>query len=76
MDTALAHLAGALGVKCWIMLPFAPDWRWQLDKHYTPWYSSVRLFRQQERNDWKSVVDQITSSLAEFHATETGTKNN
>jgi tetratricopeptide (TPR) repeat protein len=76
VDTALAHLAGALGVKCWIMLPFAPDWRWQLDKHYTPWYSSVRLFRQQERNDWKSVVDQITSSLAEFHATETGTKNN
>ncbi len=66
VDTALAHLAGSLGVMCWIMLPFAPDWRWQLDNHYTPWYSSIRLFRQQKRNNWTSVIDQITSSLAVF----------
>ena len=75
VDTALAHLAGSLGVKCWIMLPFAPDWRWQLNDHYTPWYSSVRLFRQQKRNNWKSVVDEITSKLAEIYATETHIKN-
>ena len=69
VDTALAHLAGSLGVKCWIMLPFAPDWRWQLDKSDTPWYPSIKLFRQQERSNWAPVINQIASSLKDFPAT-------
>ena len=67
VDTALAHLAGSLGVKCWVMLPFAPDWRWLLDNDNTPWYSSITLFRQQKRNSWESVVNQIMSALENFH---------
>ena len=63
VDTALAHLAGSLGVKCWIMLPFAPDWRWLLNKRYSPWYSSITLFRQQKRGNWKDVIKQIMSSI-------------
>ena len=67
VDTALAHLAGSLGVKCWVMLPFAPDWRWLLGSDNTPWYSSITLFRQQKRNSWESVVNQIMSALENFH---------
>jgi hypothetical protein len=66
VDTALAHLAGSLGVKCWVMLPFAPDWRWLLGSDNTPWYSSITLFRQQKRNSWESVVNQIMSALENF----------
>ena len=51
-DTSPAHLAGALGVPVWVALPFAPDWRWLLDREDSPWYPTMRLFRQKRRGEW------------------------
>ena len=64
VDTSVAHLAGALGVPCWLLLPFAPDWRWQLGRDDTPWYTSLRLFRQSTPGAWNEVVARIVSELA------------
>jgi len=62
-DSAPAHLAGALGVPCWIALKQVPDWRWFLDRNDSPWYPSVRLFRQQAMGDWDSVFDAMRREL-------------
>ncbi len=62
-DTAIAHLAGALGIPTWIALGYVPDWRWLLDRSDSPWYPSVRLFRQPSMGDWSSVFDQIAQAL-------------
>jgi Tfp pilus assembly protein PilF len=62
-DTALAHLAGALGVPAWVALPFAPDWRWLLEREYSPWYPSIRLFRQQRWGDWDGVFQCMAGEL-------------
>ena len=67
-DTAIAHVAGALGVKVWVALKHAPDWRWLLDREDSPWYPSMRLFRQQTREDWRGVFGQIEQALVSFIA--------
>jgi ADP-heptose:LPS heptosyltransferase len=58
-DTALAHLAGALGIKTWVVLKYVPDWRWMFDRKDSPWYPSVTLYRQQSMDDWSPVFDQM-----------------
>jgi hypothetical protein len=63
VDTSLAHLAGALGKPVWVLLPYAPDWRWLLDRADSPWYPTMRLFRQQKIGDWRAPVDAVASAL-------------
>lgn len=62
-DTSIVHLAGALGKPVWVVLPFVADWRWMADREDTPWYPQMRLFRQTDRGDWKSVFDRIAEKL-------------
>jgi Flp pilus assembly protein TadD len=64
-DTSIAHLAGALGVPTWIALNYVPDWRWLLQRADSPWYPSVRLFRQDELGDWLGVFRKIRGALLE-----------
>jgi len=63
IDNSTAHLAGALGVPVWVLLPFAPDWRWLLDREDCQWYPTMRLFRQTELGNWQSVVERVRRSL-------------
>jgi hypothetical protein len=63
VDTAVAHLAGALGKSVWTLLPFVPDWRWMLNRDDSPWYPTMRLFRQPSLGDWESVIDKIKDEL-------------
>ncbi|MBP0596692.1 tetratricopeptide repeat protein [Herbaspirillum sp. LeCh32-8] len=64
VDTAAAHLAGALGLPVWIALPFAPDWRWFLNRHDSPWYPTARLLRQQRAGEWGDVILTMKAALA------------
>jgi tetratricopeptide (TPR) repeat protein len=63
VDTSVAHLAGALGCPTWILLPYTPDYRWLLDRDDSPWYPSVRLFRQSEIREYESVLDRVRDEL-------------
>jgi tetratricopeptide (TPR) repeat protein len=62
-DNTIAHLAGALHKATWVLLPFTPEWRWQLNRTDSPWYPSLQLYRQNGRNDWQSALNQITADL-------------
>ena len=64
-DTAIGHLAGALGVATWLAVPAVPDWRWLLQGEGSVWYPSLRLFRQKERGDWSSVFGEMAQALAQ-----------
>jgi ADP-heptose:LPS heptosyltransferase len=64
VDTAVAHLAGALAKPVWTLLPFASDWRWFLDRDDSPWYPTMRLFRQLRGGDWESVIEHVCGELA------------
>ncbi len=63
VDTSVAHLAGALGRPAWVLLPFSPDYRWLLGRDDSPWYPSLRLFRQTETREYGSVVDRVRAEL-------------
>jgi ADP-heptose:LPS heptosyltransferase/Tfp pilus assembly protein PilF len=64
VDTAMGHLAGALGKPAWILIPKAADWRWLLDREDSPWYPTVRLFRQHKPGDWDAPLSRLRSALA------------
>ena len=64
-DTSVAHLAGALGKECWVLLPFIQEWRWSIDLSYCPWYNSVKLFKQSTPDDWDGVFEDVKKCLNE-----------
>jgi tetratricopeptide (TPR) repeat protein len=64
VDTSVAHLCGALGIPAWVMVAFAPDWRWLLAREDSPWYGSVKIFRQESRGDWTGVMQRVAADLA------------
>jgi tetratricopeptide (TPR) repeat protein len=66
VDTGVAHLAGALGRPAWVLLSYVPDWRWSLDRDDSPWYASLRLFRQDRPADWTGPLDRLRAELQEW----------
>jgi tetratricopeptide (TPR) repeat protein len=65
-DTSVAHLAGALGRPVWVLLDFVPDWRWMLEREDSPWYPTMRLFRQNRPGDWNGVLERVVLALQDF----------
>ncbi|MGA9378937.1 MAG: tetratricopeptide repeat protein [Phormidium sp.] len=66
VDTAVAHLAGALGKPVWVLLCYNADWRWMSEREDSPWYPTVRLFRQNRRGDWQEVMERVSEALQEL----------
>jgi hypothetical protein len=63
VDTSVAHLTGAMGKPIWIMIPFMPDWRWLRDRSDSPWYPTLKIFRQSKSRKWPEVVEKVTEAL-------------
>jgi tetratricopeptide (TPR) repeat protein len=63
VDTSICHLAGAVAARVWTLIPFAPDWRWLLQREDSPWYPTMRLFRQPKNGDWQSVLERVRGEL-------------
>jgi tetratricopeptide (TPR) repeat protein len=76
VDTAVAHLAGAMGKAVWVLIAHRPDYRWLLDREDTPWYPTMRLFRQKERGDWDEVVERVAKALDSAVNTPTEPREN
>lgn len=70
VDTAVAHLAGAMGKPVWVLVPFFPDWRWMLDRPDSPWYPTMRLSRQPARGDWSTPIRQIAQELQKLRSSK------
>jgi ADP-heptose:LPS heptosyltransferase len=70
VDTSVAHLAAALGRPTWILLPYTPDYRWLLDREDSPWYPTVRLFRQDNTRDYGGVIGRVRNELIALIASE------
>jgi hypothetical protein len=66
VDTSVAPTAGAIGKKTWILLPFVPDWRWLLDREDSPWYPTVKIYRQPSLGDWRSVMQRVREDLMQL----------
>jgi hypothetical protein len=66
VDTSIVHLAGAMGRPAWVLLPYAQDWRWLRERNDSPWYPSLRLFRQQKPQAWDGVLTRVTAALGEL----------
>jgi ADP-heptose:LPS heptosyltransferase len=66
VDTAIAHLAGALGLPVWILVQHSPDFRWLMQREDSPWYPTARLYRQPKVFDWESVIARLATDLAAF----------
>ena len=64
VDTSVAHLSAALGKETWVLLSHVPDWRWLLDREDSPWYPSMKLYRQTSIGNWNSVLDRVKSDLS------------
>jgi tetratricopeptide (TPR) repeat protein len=71
VDNSTVHMAGALGVPVWTLLPFVPDWRWMLHREDSPWYPTMRLFRQPSPGDWKSVMARVAEELQKLVSSKT-----
>jgi ADP-heptose:LPS heptosyltransferase len=66
VDTAVAHLAGAMGKPVWLLLQHSPDWRWFLDRSDSPWYPTMKLFRQTERGNWETPILRVAEELRQM----------
>ena len=66
IDNTTVHMAGALGQKVWTLLPYTPDWHWMLNREDTPWYPSMKLFRQAHMNNWSNAFQQVSLELNQY----------